>query len=123
MATAKTMTPVIAKLKAWGAHRIVACVILASAEGLRALHEAHPDVEGVCYPSRRWTISARWWFVAWSRRRRDRLFGATGVLSAKDIVANEALEKQLALGATYAWEEAGARPTRPRRPRLILLKV
>ena len=47
----------------------------------------------------------------------DRLFGATGVLSAKDIVANEALEKQLALGATYAWEEAGARPTRPRRPR------
>ena len=31
VATAKTMTPVIAKLKAWGAHRIVACVILASA--------------------------------------------------------------------------------------------
>ena len=31
VATAKTMTPVIAKLKAWGAHRIVACTVLASA--------------------------------------------------------------------------------------------
>ena len=80
------------------------------------MHEAHPDVEvyAIQVDGR---LARDGGLLPGLGDAGDRLFGATGVLSAKDIVANEALEKQLALGATYAWEEAGARPTRPRRPR------
>ena len=58
VATANTMTPVIAKLKA-KARRRKGCVILASAEGLRALREAHPDVE--VYATVDGRLAPRWW--------------------------------------------------------------
>ena len=45
IATSRTMQPVVSKLKAWGARRIVVVSVLASATGLRALYAAHPDVD------------------------------------------------------------------------------
>mgnify|MGYP002049289471 CR=1 FL=1 len=36
-ATARTMQPVITKLKAWGARKIVVCTVLASQTGLQTL--------------------------------------------------------------------------------------
>jgi uracil phosphoribosyltransferase len=45
LATGQTALAVVAKLKAWGAQRIIVLSILASQLGLAALNKEHPDVE------------------------------------------------------------------------------
>ena len=68
VATAKTMTPVIAKLKAWGAHRIVACVILASAAVWKSTSASGAPASGgePASPRHRAGVAS----MAWQTRRK-----------------------------------------------------
>ena len=104
IATSRTMQPVVSKLKAWGARRIVVVSVLASAAGLDALHAAHPDVD-VHLVQVDGRLGRDGGLLPGLGDAGDRIFGAPGSQAA------------IALGRhdKYQWEEAGDAKKRPLR--------
>mmetsp|Transcript_23603 Transcript_23603/g.84238 ORF Transcript_23603/g.84238 Transcript_23603/m.84238 type:complete len:993 (+) Transcript_23603:109-3087(+) len=95
VATARTVHAVIDKLKAWGAKKVVVLCVLASQDGLKALHAAHPDVDiHVAQVDQVLTASGE--LVPGLGDAGDRLFGApTGSKSFEEYDEDDVYESPL----------------------------